>query len=204
MAKGSFIEDTRKLQIADATAGLIAEHGLAGATFTRIADAAGISPGLINYHFNTKANLLEFVLRRVDERMDQAMQGSREPEGHVDALGIMIEGFVNVCVSHPELLAARAQLETTKTGGIAALSSELDAAGLTELETFLAEGQRDGEFGNFDPAMFADLVMAFITTIPSMLARHGSDAAGREKVRLQVTGALSAAATSQDYPAQPG
>lgn len=203
MAKDSFIEDTRKLQIADATAEIIAEHGLSGATFTRIAVAVDISPGLINYHFSTKANLLEFVLRRLDERMDQAMQGSREPEGYVDALGIMIEGFVDVCVSHPELLAARAQLETAKTGGIAALGAELDAAGLTELESFLAEGQKHGEFGNFDPALFADLVMAFITTIPSMLARHGSDAAGREKVRAQVTSALSAAAVSQDYPGLP-
>lgn len=203
MAKDSFIEDTRKLQIADATAEIIAEHGLTGATFTRIADAVDISPGLINYHFSTKSNLLEFVLRRVDERMDQAMQGSREPESYVDALGIMVEGFVDVCVSHPELLAARAQLETAKSGDIAALSSELDAAGLIELETFLEEGQQHGEFGNFDPSMFADLVMAFITTIPSMLARHGRDAAGREKVRLQVINALSAAAVSQDYPAPP-
>ena len=54
---------------------MLARDGYAKATFARIAEEAGISPGLITYHFGTRDELLDAIGRTIDQRMDAAMAG---------------------------------------------------------------------------------------------------------------------------------
>ena len=51
--------------IIDAAVSLLADEGYRRTTFTRIQEVAGISRGLISYHFGTKAKLIETVIASV-------------------------------------------------------------------------------------------------------------------------------------------
>lgn len=59
----------RKQQIIDALRAVIIEEGYAGATITRIARQAGITPGLVHYHFSDKAAILTAMVADLGERL---------------------------------------------------------------------------------------------------------------------------------------
>ncbi|MGN9780414.1 TetR/AcrR family transcriptional regulator [Nonomuraea sp. ZG12] len=61
----SFIEEARRAQIIAAAIEVIAEHGFTHASLARIAQHAGISKGVISYHFAGKNELMEEVVTRV-------------------------------------------------------------------------------------------------------------------------------------------
>lgn len=48
----------RRGEILQAFAKVMADHGFAGATITAVADAAGLSPGLLHHHFKNKEEML--------------------------------------------------------------------------------------------------------------------------------------------------
>jgi len=50
---------TRREEILQATQDVLAEHGLEGATMARIAEAAGLTPGAIYRHFDSRADLFD-------------------------------------------------------------------------------------------------------------------------------------------------
>jgi AcrR family transcriptional regulator len=60
--------DTRA-QILDAARDVLARDGYAGTTTRGIAEAAGLRPSLVHYHFGGKQQLLVAVLKRENERL---------------------------------------------------------------------------------------------------------------------------------------
>ncbi len=61
--KPSFIEEARRKQILDVSLELIADKGYDRTSLTDIADAVGVSKGVISYHFDGKSDLGKQVLR---------------------------------------------------------------------------------------------------------------------------------------------
>ncbi|MFL1433052.1 MULTISPECIES: TetR/AcrR family transcriptional regulator [unclassified Nocardiopsis] len=168
----TFVEAARRDQIVRAAITTIAEEGYAKASFVRIAKRASISPGLITYHFKTKERLMRRVMRDIAARLDQAMEGGEEPlEGFEDALRRIITGNVDYCARNPEEMAARREIVTAATLP-EGLRAELDAderAGRAELTGFLTEGQGHGEFRDFDPDVFTDVLFAALRGAPAVL-----------------------------------
>lgn len=54
--------EVRRSQLIDATITSIAKHGIGGTTMSSVTEAAGLSIGLVNFHFKSKQNLLEETL----------------------------------------------------------------------------------------------------------------------------------------------
>jgi TetR/AcrR family transcriptional repressor of bet genes len=54
--------DVRRTQLIDATITSIARHGIAGTTLSTVTEAAGLSIGIVNFHFVSKQKLLEETL----------------------------------------------------------------------------------------------------------------------------------------------
>ncbi len=52
----------RRAEITRAFAGVLAEHGYAGATIARVASEAGVAPGLVHHYFASKDELLASLL----------------------------------------------------------------------------------------------------------------------------------------------
>lgn len=69
-------KEVRRRQLIDATINSIAEHGIGGTTMTTVTDLAGLSLGIVNFHFQSKQNLLEetllFVAREHYDQWDKA------------------------------------------------------------------------------------------------------------------------------------
>jgi TetR/AcrR family transcriptional repressor of bet genes len=55
-------KEVRRQQLIDATISSIAKHGIGGTTMSTVTDIAGLSLGIVNFHFQSKQNLLEETL----------------------------------------------------------------------------------------------------------------------------------------------
>ncbi|WP_112262905.1 TetR/AcrR family transcriptional regulator [Lentzea terrae] len=183
--KRSFIEDARRGQIVAATIETIAEIGYAKASFVQIARRAGISPGLITYHFAKREELMKQVMLTVHNSMDAALTARTEgSESYRIALRGLIEGFVHYCAEHPTELIAISQIAAAARDAEAARtwSEEQNANALTELEEMFREGQECDEFREFAPRVMAVSVMAAMEATPAeLMARPGTDVAAYAK-----------------------
>ncbi len=81
--------EERRAQIVNGLLLAIAEHGYAKATIQIIAKKAGIAPGLVHYHFTTKAEILVELVKTLAEKFSAryaTLAASAEsPEEHLFA-----------------------------------------------------------------------------------------------------------------------
>jgi len=71
MAKNAPIRSNRRRELIEATIKVIAQYGYHGTTVSRVASAAGVSVGLMNFHFETKDKLFEAVFRHLADEYQQ-------------------------------------------------------------------------------------------------------------------------------------
>lgn len=181
----SFIEEARRAQIVAATIETIAEIGYAKASFVQIARRAGISPGLITYHFAKRETLMKQVMLTVHDSMERALSaGGEDAESYCAALRGLIEGFVHYCAEHPAELIAISQIAAAARDAetARAWAGESHAATLTELEDMFREGQEQGELRAFSPRVMAVSVLAAMEAAPAeLMARPDTDVAAYAK-----------------------
>lgn len=68
--------EVRRMQLIEATINSIAKYGIAGTTLSTVTEDAGLSLGIVNFHFESKQNLLEetlvFLAREHHDRWQKA------------------------------------------------------------------------------------------------------------------------------------
>jgi AcrR family transcriptional regulator len=74
----------RAERIVEAMRASVAEVGIAGSTFERVAAKAGVSRGLLHYYFGTKEKLLIEVIRRDTDYRIESLTGALQEAGTVD------------------------------------------------------------------------------------------------------------------------
>ncbi|WP_372612509.1 TetR/AcrR family transcriptional regulator [Aquicoccus sp.] len=57
--------EARRRQLIEATIASISKHGISGTTLTKVTQEAGLSLGLVNFHFENKETLLAATLRHL-------------------------------------------------------------------------------------------------------------------------------------------
>lgn len=89
--KPNVVKEARQRQLIDATISTIGRVGYSGTTLTHVAGAAGLSPGIVNFYFKSKDQLLAATLAQLAEEHESlwlakiaAAGGS--PEGGIDAM----------------------------------------------------------------------------------------------------------------------
>jgi AcrR family transcriptional regulator len=190
----SFIEAARRAQIVRAAVETIAAEGYAKASFVRIAARAGISPGLITYHFKAKDQLIRAVVEHVDANLDAAMSEGPEPATYAEALERILTGYVRHCAQRPnEMTALHQILAGASSASLRHLAEERDRAGTAELVEFLTEAQRNGEFRPFDAGVFAAAMLSVMQSVPARLRERPDvdpERYGREVTELFVHAAI--------------
>jgi AcrR family transcriptional regulator len=73
-------------RIVEAMRESVAEVGIAGSTFDRVSQKAGVSRGLLHYYFGSKEQLLVDVIRRDTEIRVEALGGALRRAHDVDAV----------------------------------------------------------------------------------------------------------------------
>lgn len=97
-ATGAARQDNRRQQLLDAAARLFRLHGYHVTSMRDIANAVGMLPGSIYYHFPSKDELLVTVyeegVRRIAERVDGVIDREKDPWRRLEA----------ACIAHLEML----------------------------------------------------------------------------------------------------
>ncbi len=147
----------RRQEILDAAARVITERGLADTRISDVAEAAGVSPGLILYYFESKDRLLSEALtyandqfflrmsreiRRIPSAKDQlrhlidlSVPGYQPEYGKLDEWALWIEVWVRA-LRDPQMAKDREVLDQRWRQSIADI---------------IQAGQASGEFGPGDP-----------------------------------------------------
>ncbi|PZF84451.1 TetR/AcrR family transcriptional regulator [Jiangella anatolica] len=180
----SFIEAARRDQIVKAAIETLADLGYSKTSFARIAERAGISAGLISYHFDHKAELFQQVVADINALTDAWLtERIGDADSYREALRRLIEGFVLFCDTHRSQVLALGQVLAGAGGqenGELVRSQREQSVG--QLEQMLREGQEHGEFRDFSPRFMAATLLGSLEAIPRELySRPGADVAAYAK-----------------------
>src|SRR5689334_620404 len=67
-SEGGVPEKIRQERILDAVVHLLAQGGISAVSMRAVARGAGVSLGLVNYHYDDKTSLIRAALRRIEEQ----------------------------------------------------------------------------------------------------------------------------------------
>lgn len=163
----------------------IAELGFARATLVRIAGRAEISPGLISYHFAGKDELIAQVVADTVARAGEAIERRADAtDDYLAALRAVITGFVHFCAENRTRMYALREIAAN--GGPVAGATNVD-----EFVELLTEGQREGEFREFDPHLMAVTLDAALQAVPAQLYTRDDLDAGHYADELAETFVLA-------------
>jgi AcrR family transcriptional regulator len=172
----TFTESARRAQIVQAAIEVIADHGYANASFTKIAKQAGLSStGMISYHFSGKDDLMGEVVAEVLRLAGAHMMPIiGAAEGFGGRLRAYIESNIELLQLYPKhLLAVTEVLANLKgdspqaVGFIQSQRATLDAQA-----QIMRAAQAAGVFRDFDPEVMA---LAIRGSIDALVVRCVAD-----------------------------
>ncbi|MBI2253895.1 MAG: transcriptional regulator BetI [Proteobacteria bacterium] len=104
MAKAEAVKEVRRKQLIDATIRAIGRVGYANATLTHVASEAGLSPGIVNFYFKSKEQLLIATLEQIAEEYSAFWQAAINKGKVAPAAGLeaMIEADFHPTVCNVE------------------------------------------------------------------------------------------------------
>ncbi len=175
----SFIEAARRAQIVKCAIEAIATLGYSQASLAQIAKLAGISKGVISYHFADKDELIEQVLREVlgafEGYMKPRIKAQQTP---ALMLRTYIESNVAFMAARREYVLVLSDIFTNARRSDGKLFSDLAGynSALEALEVILRRGQHSGEFREFDSHVMAVSIRQAIDGIgPQLIANPQLD-----------------------------
>jgi AcrR family transcriptional regulator len=107
--RGDIDSVDRHESIMQAVLRLLGQHGISGVSMRAVAVDAGVSLGLVNYHYTDKAGLIAAALRRIGEE-DLTLLKAPESTDHADALRAVIRRIARPEYLTTEYLSLRLQL----------------------------------------------------------------------------------------------
>jgi len=168
----SFTTTARRAQIVTATIDTIAELGYGQASFARIAERAGLSSTrLISYHFASKQELMEQVIDEVYGMIGRFMAARMAHQSTASgALRAYIEATVAFLAEHRTEM--KALLGIFLNGALSYDPAVHELVVLDPIERLLRDGQRSGEFRQFDPRVMAASIRRSLDGLPMLLESH--------------------------------
>ena len=171
----SCAETARRAQIVDCAIDAIAEVGFAKASVDQIAKRAGVSKGVITYHFPNKEEIVDAIIGKViaagRNYMEPRIMAETSAAGRLRAY---IESDLEFIDAHRKPLIALVEIAMSarRADGSLVIGPELLAQRTASLEDLLRAGQRSGEFRRFNTRVMALTIIQAIDGVPSLLARE--------------------------------
>jgi AcrR family transcriptional regulator len=157
-------------RIVEAMRRSVAARGAAGSTFDQVAREAGVSRGLLHYHFGTKERLLAEVVRRDAEiRLEHLGSELKGAATVADVIDVLLHSLEDLVERDPGFVALMFELFTSgrRNPEIAAEFAELQRATRTRVAELLAAKQREGVVRLADQP---EAVAAFLLALADGLA----------------------------------
>jgi AcrR family transcriptional regulator len=169
----SFAGRARQAQLVDCAIQALCEVGFAGTSISEVARRAGVSKGVVTYHFRTKDDLLQQVVSslyeragtRISERMDAA-------DTTLDELLAYIEANLEFVAEHAAHVRAVMEVAANlrRPDGEPALTPADADPVTTHLQELIERGQANGEFATIDAGVLATVLRAAIDTAAARAA----------------------------------
>jgi TetR/AcrR family transcriptional repressor of bet genes len=154
--KPNVVKEARQRQLIDATISTIGRVGYSGTTLNHVAGAAGLSPGIVNFYFKTKDQLLAATLAQLAEEHESlwlakiaAAGGS--PEGGLDAM-IEADFDPSICTLDKVVVWFAFWAEAQSRPLYRSVVSELEERYFQQTHAFCAELIAQGGYVGIDPA----------------------------------------------------
>jgi AcrR family transcriptional regulator len=171
----SFAEAARRAQIVDCAIAAIAEMGFAKASVDQIARLAGVSKGVITYHFPKKQEIVDAVIERVIAAgrayIEPRIAAERSMAGRLRAY---IESDLEFIDANRKPLIALVEIamNARRADGSLVIGPDSLAQRAASLEELLRAGQQSGEFRRFNTRVMALTIIQAIDGVPALLARE--------------------------------
>lgn len=158
-------KEVRQQQLIDATLDSLAKRGFAATTMADVADGAGLSRGIVNFHFESKANLLSATLQYLADEYDAHWQAALEKAGPkaADRMRAMVEADFDRAICNKRKLAAWCAFwgEAQSRPSYQKFHGGRDATYHQTLIDLCTELDREAQYG-FDPAAIALAINALL------------------------------------------
>lgn len=166
--------DARRAQILEATHRVTLRRGLHDLRMSDVADELGISSGLIHYHFATKDDVIEAMLRDVADRevaeVRSAVAGVADPAERLERI---IDVYLPSTRRDPSwLLWIDVWGEALRDINLRRISEELDNAWVELIADTVAEGIERGVFRAGDPNAVAWRLCALLDGLGMQVVLH--------------------------------
>ncbi|MGH7779387.1 MAG: TetR/AcrR family transcriptional regulator [Candidatus Binataceae bacterium] len=168
----SFIDTARRAQIIECAIETIAALGYARASLAQIARRAGISKGVISYHFAGKDELIRQIVTEVYASGEAFMRPRVTAENAARAqLRAYIQTNIEFISAHRMHLIALNEIYTNLRPGkhIQKTEAYSDETIIANLERILRRGQRGGEFREFSTRVMAVTIRRAIDALSPWL-----------------------------------
>ena len=176
-------KETRRLQLIEATIDSLAKRGYAETTMADVADGAGLSRGIVNFHFESKEKLLVATLQHMSEEYAAHWRGALERAGPDPAkrMAAVVAADFDRAVCTRRKLAAWCAFwgEAKSRPTYQALCGSRDDAYQNTMIELCRSLARDGGYG-FDPVKVALGLSAMLEGLWLRLMMGGDDIS-REK-----------------------
>ncbi|MCF2531587.1 TetR/AcrR family transcriptional regulator [Yinghuangia soli] len=96
------MEDTYD-KVLSAAVELFGEHGFAGTSLQAIADRVGVTKAALYYHFRTKDELLDALLRPALNDLDRVLDTAERRKGQAVRQRVLFEGYVDFLLRYRTL-----------------------------------------------------------------------------------------------------
>ena len=162
--KPSFIEEARRRQIVETAIRTIATRGYSQASLAEIAREAGISKGVISYHFEGKDELVEEILSRLLREPAEFIKTRVDAcDRAMDRLRAYVTANFEFMKSHRDNYVALVDLwESRASGSGNRFSAEAYGPSRAYLSRILEAGHQSGEFRGLDHGTVASVIQAAI------------------------------------------
>ena len=164
----------RRQQIIDATREITLERGVHDLRISDVADALNVSTGLIHYHFDTRDELIEAMLRETAAAdigaFKETLESSMTPE---DRLSRLIDYYLPSSHRDPAwMLWIDVWGDALRDSNIERISKRIDMAWMDVLEEVISEGVEAGSFHCDDPSDAAWRIGGVLDGLALQLVLH--------------------------------
>lgn len=171
--RDTFTGQARRVQLLACAVDALVEVGYAHSSVAEIARRAGVSKGVVSYHFTSKEELLTGVVADLYERAGAEI-GARVESAVTaeEALRGYLQANLGFIAAHPRLIRAAAEVVVNlrRPDGALLFRPSSDDPVARHLQELLEAGQASGEFRRFDPAAMAFLIRSAIDVASARLA----------------------------------
>ncbi|MBY4108364.1 TetR family transcriptional regulator [Rhodococcus fascians] len=176
----TFLQSARRAQLVDAAIDALADLGAEQASLVQIAERAGVSRGVVNYHFpGGRRELFEAAVDAIyDLGHREVRPDTAAAQSPREALESFVRGSIAFYARYPRHLRALTAIYTSRTADSMRREERPEhAAEMMTTAGMLRDGQVAGQMREFDVTLMALTIRAVLDTAVGLTAA-GADPVG--------------------------